>query len=650
MREEYIGFSVVERTSRLHLFSDVGPADLCNIHKVSPTAKKPDLSTFLYYTGVDTLNLALIAAHLQSLANLLTKGQVWFGEKKHFKVPELTYCTWNAFSRTDMRVTVHIPGQFETQVVAADGKLAEGTEALWMETFVCGVVRSLLELDDDDANKVGGLVEIRREYGLFREQAVQFLHGFEKLFFKGPRLGCGVELLTPTLVYNYLVEAFFKCVELTQLYAEAHEVLQRLQERDPAVATLTARLLLMKDEEVEAVRVMTLAVEQHPRDPEMLILQGHFLLDKGRLDLALHLAQSAVKAAPSDFRAWALLVLVYTRLGDYEHALLTLNSCPMNTHRDHFQLRRLVPVRGEDLHLPSPTDVVLEEVTGLQAGALTLEQKTLDPQLAALPAAGLKLTFARAYDLLAEIAVKTGWDALLRHRGKVFVMAEEIKKDRGHLRKGLVQDDASTVAVKLPSPEEEYRKKRLCERWLDNMFLILYDDLRAYTMWQAEFVHFQAQQMEFQRTPLEWEVLGRVAFRLKHFKEGAVAFDKLLARRFSPRSEREMLKFYVLERARLAREQGQLPKTTSHLNERILELCIRLLVWNHRWYNDFSPALFGVFADLVAREGMIKVQLMVLAVYANSVNFAEGQARGITDMVEELYAYVKGHSLAGCDN
>ena len=42
----------------------------------------------------------------------------------------------------------------------------------------------------------------------------------------------------------------------------------------------------------------------------------------------------------------------------------------------------------------------------------------------------MKSTFAKAYDLLTEIVVKTGWESLLKYRAKVFVMEEEYRKDR----------------------------------------------------------------------------------------------------------------------------------------------------------------------------------------------------------------------------
>lgn len=681
----------------------MGPADLCNIHKHSAASKKTELGTFLYYTGVDTSNSASIAAHLQGLATLISsKAQYWFGEKKYWKVPELTYCSYNAFSKVDMRVTVHIPGKFESSVVGSDGKLIHDKlsdadlDRMWIETFVCSIVRSVLDGDEDDANRVGGLVEIRRENPfnngkVSKELLANFIDGFERFFWKGPKLGCGVEVPQPTLIYNYLVDGFIKCVQLTQSYDKALEVLRRLEEKEPEVATLIARVLLLKDEEIRAVQVMADGIANNKRDLELLLLQAEFLMEKKRFDLALYSAKQAVKSSPSDFKTWSTLVKVYTKLNDFENALLTLNSCPMNSHKEKFMLKRIVPLRGgaEDLHLPSPVDVTLDEVTNLQSSSIAAEQKSLDPQLANLPAANLKSTFANAYDLLTDIVIKTGWEALLKYRAKVFVMEEEYRKDKSNHNRSnsdsisqeigesngsiAPNDNSSTLAVKSPNKEangaaddsydaqDEFKKKRLCERWLDNLFMLLYEDLRVFTMWQAEYVHFQAQQMEYKKTTLEWEILGLIAFRLKHFKEGSIAFSNALSGRFSAKAQREVLKYYQMERTKLLSKctTGEVSVTVAHnyaktvnqLNEKVLECCIKLLVWNHRWYNDFSPNLINILSDLVAKEGLIKLQSLVQAVYSNNINHSEGLANhGIKDMMEDLYAFFKEYDLNGTEN
>lgn len=734
-REEYLGSSLIERTSRLQSFTDLGTADLCNIYKESLTSKKhTEIGTFLYFTGVDTSNAASIAAHLQSLATLITsKAQYWFGEKKHWRVPQISYCSYNAFSKVDMRVTVHIPGKIESSVVSADGKLIldklskDELDNLWQETYVSSLARCLLDTEDEDVSRLGGLVEVRKlnPFAINPNLVIDsFVKGFEKLFFEGPKLGCCVEIPQPTLVNNYLVDAFLKLVKLVKNYDEALAVLARLREKEPSVVSLVAKVYFMKDEEIKAIDLVYEAIQKDKRDTNLLLIQAQFCVDKGRNDLALELAKQAVKSSPSDFVSWAMLVKVYTNLRDYENALLTLNSCPMNSHKEKFSLKRVVPLRGggEDLHLPSPVDVTMEEVSSLQNDELAYEQRNLDPQLAGLPASNLKSTFAKAYELLTDIVIKTGWETLLKYRAKVFVMEEEYRKDKisnsklnlAKDRKNSVvsaqnggEDNVSTIAVKSPlrdghntevhsengevpepsstkseavesdaaevttesetvevlsdvEPEDnasssngDFKMKRLCERWLDNLFMLLYEDLRAYTVWQAEYVHFKAQQMEFKKTTLEWELLGQLAFRLKHFKEGSVAFSNALRGRFSARSQKEMLTCYIKERTRiLARNStstnvvANYTKSLNLLNDKILECCIKLLVWNHRWYCDFSYTLLDTLSDLVEKEGLLRVKTSVQAQYSDvpsthsSSSSSAGGNRGITNLMDQLYGFL----------
>ena len=87
-----------------------------------------------------------------------------------------------------------------------------------------------------------------------------------------------------------------------------------------------------------------------------------------------------------------------------------------------------------------------------------------------------------------------------------------------------------------------FSTKRLCERWLDNLFMVLYEgrfgidhsasadwfdanatDLRVLTVWRAEMAHFKAQHMPYRKTATEWEILGDLALRL-HRKEEVGSF------------------------------------------------------------------------------------------------------------------------------
>ncbi|KAJ7793426.1 Chs5p-Arf1p-binding proteins-domain-containing protein [Mycena olivaceomarginata] len=58
-----------------------------------------------------------------------------------------------------------------------------------------------------------------------------------------------------------------------------------------------------------------------------------------------------------------------------------------------------------------------------------------------------------------------------------------------------------------PSPAQQepfsFSNKRLCERWLDNLFMVLYEDLRVWTIFRAEVAHFKTQHVAYRKTGLE---------------------------------------------------------------------------------------------------------------------------------------------------
>lgn len=106
---------------------------------------------------------------------------------------------------------------------------------------------------------------------------------------------------------------------------------------------------------------MSAAFRQHPMTYTLLHVQCDFLRSKGKLDWALQLARQAVNCSPSEFLTWAKLTEVYIDLGQYESALLTLNSCPMFTYGDRDLHRMPTPQRT---HLPVKQFIVDSQLLG----------------------------------------------------------------------------------------------------------------------------------------------------------------------------------------------------------------------------------------------------------------------------------------------
>jgi len=302
------------------------------------------------------------------------------------------------------------------------------------------------------------------------------------------------------------------------------------------------------------------------------------------------------------------------------------------------------------MHLPVLNDAMLDEVTDDSDS----KHEMIDPTLLKLPGATLKGTFLKAYKLLTEITAKVGWDALLKYRSNVFVMEEEYRNEKSAAEKektasttgipgspsispsdgenSIKEDDdtdkidetatndknESSEAPELEKPEHtidadevkaggedaviqtegagkkytHFQNKRLCERWLDNLFMLLYEDLRVYTIWRADLASYKQKSLVYRKSAAEWEILGDLALRLHHEEEAVEAFQSCLTMRFSARAMRGILAF---------QEKGKDNRAT-------LNSIVRLTAWNYRWFSEFSPSLLCSVRKLIEEEGAVKVR------------------------------------------
>ena len=116
----------------------------------------------------------------------------------------------------------------------------------------------------------------------------------------------------------------------------------------------------------------------------------------------------------------------------------------------------------------------------------------------------------------------------------------------------------------------QFQNKRLCERWLDNLFMVLYEDLRVYTIWRTEMAQYRQQQLLYKKSAEEWEILGELAERLHHTDEAVEAYENCLQIKFSPKAMRGVLKL------------GEERRNTRD----VCAALIRLVTWQYRWYSE----------------------------------------------------------------
>ncbi|KAL1920801.1 uncharacterized protein VTP21DRAFT_11436 [Calcarisporiella thermophila] len=695
--ETTLGESLASRTEILANFHELGPPDLCHITKINSRPPVKEVGSYHYVYGVDASSSASLAAYLNSLTYAVDEPASWFAKSTGWRIRSGVYCCFNAFSRVDVRVEVKIPGGVESYYIDLRGERHPTTPDIWQETYMSALLRSFL-YSDDRQHRTQGLRKLDPIQNIDQEN--RFLEAASELFFQAEKVGSEPEIHVATPVNNYLVAGIFKYFGDAFRLDKAVKVFEKAMETDPEIAALLAQAYLRTDEEVKAIHVAHKALKMIPSSYPLLHFQADFLRDKGQLDLALKLAKRAVDCAPSEFVTWAKLTEVYIDMGQYDSALLTLNSCPMFTFNDR-DFHRMPPTSKTSF--PVKQDIY---ATGI------LEEDSVrndaDATLLRLPAPSLRGTFAKAYSILTRLVDKVGWDELLKYRSTVFVMEEEYRAQREAAHeewkaslekevdagKKLMVEKPSIPTIKIStesdrereqqshtdapqeartearqngeakenaraqpeendgakesngkeketepaergeggaineaeaSPaesrdrnkEEATRKeneaatqkthsngmslanKRLCERWLDNLFMVLYEDLRVFTVWRAEMNHYKAQHVTYRKTGSEWEILGDLALRLHHKSEAKEAFQRCLEHKFSSSAWSKLLELYA--------EEGD--------TLRALQAVVKLAVFNDRWYDEMVyPTLIGKSLNqLVRRHGLSKVQNVLIS-------------------------------------
>ena len=93
---------------------------------------------------------------------------------------------YNAFSRLDMRVDVKIPGTLESYCIDERGEKRVASEGLWLETFLCGVLRAYAYADDGSGETIKKIIGVRRFDPITSTDVEhKFLDAAERLFFQG---------------------------------------------------------------------------------------------------------------------------------------------------------------------------------------------------------------------------------------------------------------------------------------------------------------------------------------------------------------------------------------------------------------------------------------------------------------------------------
>jgi hypothetical protein len=179
LTEEILHESIEARTEALATLRELGPPDLVHLIKVSPRNPGKQSGIYHHVTGVDASSSASLAAYINTLTYTAF-------DQKVTKITEGIYCCYNAFSRLDMRVQVTIPGSVESYYIDERGDKGHATDELWLETYLCSVLRAYSYADDGSGDTIRKIMGVRRFNPVTNtETEHRFLQAAEQLFFRG---------------------------------------------------------------------------------------------------------------------------------------------------------------------------------------------------------------------------------------------------------------------------------------------------------------------------------------------------------------------------------------------------------------------------------------------------------------------------------
>jgi len=198
---------------------------------------------------------------------------------------------------------------------------------------------------------------------------------------------------------------------------------------------------------------------------------------------------------------------------------------------------------------------------------------------------------------------------------------EENKEENETKTNDLVIDnDGSNIAVDEDDKtlnkfsQYSFKDKRLCERWLDNLFMVLYEDLKFYTRFRDEIISIKSKEpkhLAYRKSYMEWEVFGDLALRLQHMDEAKEAYLYSFEQKYSSKALLRLLEIYSNE----CSNQGI---------QGSLEIINRLVIFYEFTFTDNiypNPIGRSIFR-LIHFHGLIKIKNAVLGLTKNEINLS----------------------------
>ncbi|KAH3688717.1 hypothetical protein WICPIJ_000317 [Wickerhamomyces pijperi] len=585
--EDRFGASIGGRAASLRQFHDIGTPDLLHISKYNKILKKED-GEYHYLTGVDMSNEVAAIAYISTLNFKYCN----FNHERH--PTSFTYCSYNAFSKEDVRVKKEFPGSgYSLQTVPSDPtkpSIDQISQRTWDELFVSSIVRAVI-IGLDDERKLPSLVE--KSIFLSINSTKNMIKQLVRFIDRGHLLGASEDVAKPSVFENYLLDTLYTIVEVSGLVDYAVSEIRSLSTIKYDLSLIIVKILLANDRENEAVQELHKAIKKNPRDQFLLNQQAKFLIRKASIDLAIEVAKRSTMIDPYGFEGWYLLSKAYFYKREYAQALLTLNNAQLVSSRP----KDIISVNPKDkLTIPYPNEgkvkSIWESLTQVYGpGSHNLlkfttesELNAVDPMISKVSKYVLKGSNQAVYELLVLFVDRLGWGGLLNVRAEVFIMDNE-----AHIVKNDISDKSAIIT------------KRICETWLESILNIVFGDLRVAMIFDRQL------NIQTRHSALEWELIGLTCLRTHYYSNAVSSLRTTINNQFDIVCSRALLSLWGKQRYDMefqAWQRAHNQNTNKSFEvplDQLIDVIVKVISYNTRFYNEgqlemliFLKKFFGV--------------------------------------------------------
>nr|CAG8523154.1 9171_t:CDS:10 [Entrophospora candida] len=579
-----------------------------SLANVKPGVK--EVGSYHYVSGVDASSSATLAAYLNSLTYAL---KLMHGSRN------LLLGEFALVFIVDVRVEVKIPGGVDT------------TAEIWQETYISALLRSILYSDDVNY-RLAGFRKLNPIPNI--EAEAQFLEAAENLFFKGWQLGSDPEIQVATVVSNHLTAGIMKYFnpEVASLLSRAyigmgeevkavHILYNALRQNPMSYSLLHVQtdFLLSKKKTDFALKLAKQAVNCAPSEFVTWAKLTEVYIEISDYESALLTLNSCpmftynerdVHRMPTPAKTHLPIKQDVSNSGvleddndrDNNEADVALLRLPAPSLRGTFAkayalLTLLVAKIGWDELLKCRSSVfVMEEEYRMQKAA----EEERKHQKTYTTATKTATKTADVTTTKNEIVEKLSLPST--NNDNTISKSDDEKNDNDendqqsvnseNLEEVDLDDDKTVVTTKSQQQSSEdtlkkeysfsFNNKRLCERWLDNLFMVLYEDLRVYTLWKSEMAHCKANHQSYRKTE---------------------AYQKCLENKFSAKSWLKLLEYCA--------DEGDI--------EHALLAVVKLTVYQERWYHEIIyPTVIAYNLNKLAKnEGLTKIRHHLISMNLN---------------------------------